>query len=304
MKGNLKKGLVLIFIILENTTIFFPLIPAYSFQKTLESVKSDNSQNKYVILKLDDYGEGYWDEIISLFINKTNYIGDFGVIAKKLQDDFIYVPLLRQLLNTNRSEVFNHGWDHICPEFFNRTYPYQFDHIRKWNALISSYFNVSSFILCPPCNSWDNTTYRVMNDTGYKIMFLSKEFGLNIPIIYLDKLSLSELDDQLNMYYNNQILLINLHPAINLYWKNIIQIQQYLDQIYSTGRKGITMSNYYNQIYLKNTSNSNSESIENYVNNYHIALLSVKNVATVTNFFIIDVLISITFLKFRKRKFL
>ncbi len=220
---------------------FFPWI-GYILKKTLLLViliclsisipptRAVQSSPKYFILKIDDFGFGNWTDTVNAFLYHKQYIGDFGVIGKYTFYSVHDQLLLKSLLATHRIDIFNHGWNHVIPEFQNHTAQYMEHHINFWNDFVKRTFNIKDiFVLGAPGNAiglrndCSEPVYQAMNYTGYKVLFFSsccgttKDGDASLDLPYLASENdlvpnqLSVIKNDLNKMSSDKVILTQVH---------------------------------------------------------------------------------------------
>ena len=269
-RPKMLKFKVKIFILV--LVVIVSIFPVVDNNATNESLKNENI-TKYLIVKIDDFGYGNWTPILQAFQNYPNFVADIGVIGYNLEQDPTNQHLLTELLTTGRIDIFNHGWDHNIPEFQNHTVNYMVNHINLWNQFMYDRYGLKNeFILGAPGNaiskSCNGSVYQAMNETGYKVLFFSHCFGntndgsagLNIPYLYVENdcaanchfnpISYTRIEQGMQDLAQYQTIFIQIHLTAGYYW-NYNTITNFLNFMYEkSGRIGITMTNYYNQIFL------------------------------------------------------
>jgi hypothetical protein len=139
-----------------------------------------------IILKLDDLSakKGVCECILTLdYLIKTQTKAGLGVIANRL--DSTAITVFAPYLNATNSkdekifEVWNHGLDHIRPEFLGTPYNYQKAHFNQATQLIQKYLGVTLHSFGTPFNGCDSTTNIVVTeDSDYKV-FIFRSVSTN-----------------------------------------------------------------------------------------------------------------------------
>lgn len=134
-----------------------------------------------IFIKLDDLkAKSTWCPSIPTldYLLQKKLKAGIGAIAN--QFDATALNKLSPYLNaTNNSgdklfEVWNHGLDHIQPEFYGTTYAYQKDHFDRATQLIKTYLGVQMHTLGTPYNANDAVTNTVISeDPNYKVCFFN-----------------------------------------------------------------------------------------------------------------------------------
>ena len=163
----------------------------------------------------------------------------------------------------------------MIPEFQNHSVDYMVNHINLWNHFMYERYGLKNeFILGAPGNAIGNThdcsepIYQAMRETGYKVLFFSfcsgstndGNAGLNIPYLFVEydcadgcqfnPINTSVLLQGIQRLAQYQTIYIQVHFNIGNYW-DYTTITNFLNFMYNkSGRIGITMTDYYNQIFL------------------------------------------------------
>jgi peptidoglycan/xylan/chitin deacetylase (PgdA/CDA1 family) len=135
-----------------------------------------------IILKLDDFqaskNSSQAIPILDYLIKRQIKAG-FGAVAGRC-DSTAYGVLKKYLDATNRKgeqlfEVWNHGLEHVNPEFKERTYEYQKDHFEKADELIRKYLGIQMHSFGTPFNANDSIIFRVVSENpNYKIFMFAR----------------------------------------------------------------------------------------------------------------------------------
>jgi peptidoglycan/xylan/chitin deacetylase (PgdA/CDA1 family) len=152
-----------------------------------------NAQPK-IILKLDDLGikKGFCESAPTLdYLVKKQIKAGLGVIADRL--DSTARTVLTPYLNATNSkgeklfEFWNHGLDHVRPEFLGTPYDYQKVHFDQATKLIQHQLGVTLHSFGTPFNGSDSTTNKVFSeDSNYKVfIFSSLALGASSDIFNL-----------------------------------------------------------------------------------------------------------------------
>lgn len=148
-----------------------------------------------IILKLDDLStENGICRCIPTFdflINKQIKAG-FGVIANRF--DNTAINTLKPYLNAKNEkgeplfEIWNHGWDHVKPEFSGTTYEYQKSHFEEADKRIKQLLGIQMVSFGTPYNASDSVTNRVISENAnYKVfMFASLNPDQQNGLLYLN----------------------------------------------------------------------------------------------------------------------
>jgi peptidoglycan/xylan/chitin deacetylase (PgdA/CDA1 family) len=163
--------------------IFFCLISNYAFTAPK------------IILKLDDLratNESDKSARTLDFLVQRNVKAGFGVIANSLESN-TFKNLLPYIKATNASgeslfEIWNHGYDHACPEFSNRTYDYQETHFEQADQLIFKLLGIQMHSFGTPCNKSDTLTNGIISQNpNYKVFLFSSVKPANTTdVLYLN----------------------------------------------------------------------------------------------------------------------
>lgn len=149
-----------------------------------------------IILKLDDLQA---KNATCPSIPTMDYLVDkqvkagFGAVAIKF--DSTALKVLTPYLNAkNRKgeklfEIWNHGLDHVKPEFSGTTYEYQKSHFKQANQLIKKHLGIQMHSFGTPYNASDSTTNKViLEDPNYNVfMYSTVKPYVSKGIIYLDQ---------------------------------------------------------------------------------------------------------------------
>lgn len=138
--------------------------------------------NPKIILKLDDYkvqrGSCRGIEVLT-YLKEKNVKASFGVIASYC--DQTSKAVFNDLLNARNQrgeklfEVWNHGYDHIKPEFKETAFEYQKQHFLKADSLICSNLGLQPTTFGAPYNANDSNTLKVLAlIPRYKTLFFSQ----------------------------------------------------------------------------------------------------------------------------------
>ena len=163
--------------------------------RTAVSVSVIACSNLKIILKLDDFsasaGISAATPILDYLITKKVKTA-IGFIADR--NDASALSVFSSYLNqTNASgeklfEVWNHGLDHVNPEFDATTYDYQKSHFDQANQLILDGLRVQMHSFGAPYNATDATTNTVISgNSNYKVtMFSSPSADASTGILNLN----------------------------------------------------------------------------------------------------------------------
>jgi hypothetical protein len=145
-----------------------------------------------IILKLDDFqaknNSSLAIPVLDYLMQKKIKAG-FGAVAGRF-DSTAFSVLKKYLEATNSKgeelfEVWNHGLEHVNPEFTGTGYAYQKDHFEKADALIRKYLGIQMHSFGTPFNTNDSTTFRVIaENSNYKI-FMFPKVNLHYEMAYL-----------------------------------------------------------------------------------------------------------------------
>jgi len=135
-----------------------------------------------IILKLDDFEvrNGVCPSTLTLeYLVRNKIKAGLGFIANRM-DGSAFKTLSYYLVSTNYNgedlfEVWNHGLDHVRPEFFGTGYDYQKTHFDQASKIIEDLLGVKLHTFGMPYNESDSVTNKVISeDKDYKIFLFSK----------------------------------------------------------------------------------------------------------------------------------
>ncbi len=242
--------------------------------KTNKVPDTTNNSNKYLIIKVDDVGEylSTWKWFYDAVRNISGLNVDLGVIAKELHANKTHEEYFKNnIINNPQFGIFNHGWDHIIPEFQNRSYNYMYTHLAFWDYYMKTTFNYSPNVkvLGAPGNAIGNRSdcsldlYTILAELNYKLVFFSKcqpestggTAGGNLVYIPFEESNLYPrtltgiLNDFTKMK-NDQFLITQIHPSHH--W-NATYFNYIFDNVLSnTQRRTIHIQDYYQDFFLSN----------------------------------------------------
>jgi peptidoglycan/xylan/chitin deacetylase (PgdA/CDA1 family) len=135
-----------------------------------------------IILKLDDMQAKHNQcpsiPVMEYLIQKQIKAG-FGAIADRF-DSTAYSVLHLYLMAKNSNgellfEIWNHGLEHIRPEYKGSSYAYQKEHFERSTQIIKKYLGVQMYSFGSPYNATDSTTNAVIaNCPHYKVFMFSR----------------------------------------------------------------------------------------------------------------------------------
>lgn len=134
-----------------------------------------------IILKLDDVSVkngGCTCLPIFEFLQKKRIHASFGVIAVRCDSTFYEVlfPYLNEKDSggVNLFELWNHGYDHIKPEFRGTPYEYQKYHFEKADSIIEGLSGIKLKTFGAPFNQMDSITGQIFSESeGYANVFFA-----------------------------------------------------------------------------------------------------------------------------------
>lgn len=135
-----------------------------------------------IILKLDDYkvqNKSCKGLQTLAFLKEMKVKAGFGVIASGC--DATSRQVLAEYLNATNArgeklfEVWNHGYDHIKPEFKETSFDYQRKHFLMADSLIQANLGVEAHTFGAPYNANDSNTLKVIQSVPrYKTLLFSQ----------------------------------------------------------------------------------------------------------------------------------
>ena len=239
------------------------------------NVPNSTNDTKYLIIKVDDIGGSLadWQWFYDLISSNSSYVVNLGVIATRLQKNSEHQNYFKtNILNhTSQFGIYNHGWDHIAPEFQDRSVEYMSDHIKKWDEYMNNLgYNDFKFLGAPGNlignrSSCQELVYPALALNNYKGVFFSScrmpendtaapSIGLNLEYApfeahLLKPLPLKSILANLNSTSQYRYVMTQIHPTYH--WDHMY-LKSVLDSVYSsTGRKGITLKDYYFNHFIK-----------------------------------------------------
>jgi peptidoglycan/xylan/chitin deacetylase (PgdA/CDA1 family) len=146
----------------------------------LFQVISAEAQPK-IILKLDDLratnGSSKFIPVMDYLKEKKLKAG-LGAIGNGFDNSSL--GLLSPYINATNDdseklyEIWNHGWDHIEPEFKGTIYAYQKAHFEQTHSAILNYLGIQMQTFGPPFNQSDEITYKVVSENpNYKVFLFT-----------------------------------------------------------------------------------------------------------------------------------
>lgn len=130
-----------------------------------------------IIIKLDDFQakNNTCPSVATMdYLVNKNIKAGFGAIANLF--DATAASKINTYLNAKDSignklfEVWNHGLDHVNPEFSGTTYEYQKDHLTQSTQLIYNFLGIQMHTIGTPFNASDaNTNVVLSEDVNYKV---------------------------------------------------------------------------------------------------------------------------------------
>lgn len=138
-----------------------------------------------IIIKLDDLmalkgectAKATMDFLIS---NKVKFT--YGVIANRI-DETSYKTLAPYINavdsnGENLLEIWHHGYDHVIPEFRDRSYEYQKQHFEEADKRVKELLNIQMHTFGAPGNATDSVTPLVISENpNYRVFMLG--YGYN-----------------------------------------------------------------------------------------------------------------------------
>lgn len=284
-------------------------IPIYQLPSTNSNSLTSSANENYLLIKVDDVGNSLdsWIWFYDLIMNDSRLNVDLGVMALPLLRNPFYMAYFKaNIINNPQFGIFNHGWDHIVPEFENRSYSYMYSHIQNWDNFMKLFFSYTPKVkvLGAPGNAIGNKSdcsldlYSVLAQLNYNLLYFSQctkssptgRAGgdlLYIPFELNGKpRSLDDILGNFDKYQNEKYVLTQIHPS--LYW-NASYLEDVLTQVLeSTHRRTMHIQDYYTNVFIVNNSNFflknmnsytefeniiNCQMIFNSVTNYRFKLL-------------------------------
>jgi len=148
-----------------------------------------------IILKLDDFSvntsTGFAASAVYDYLKTNNIKANMGAIANRFDNTAAavtspYLNAVNQLGDT-LFEVWNHGYDHVNPEFSGTTYDYQKTHFENASNLIKSYLGVQMHSFGTPYNASDAVTNTVIGENpNYKVMMFSDITSATNGVLYMN----------------------------------------------------------------------------------------------------------------------
>jgi len=318
-------------IVHNNRHKFANISPTYYDSLKLTSgpnVPTSSNDTKYLIIKVDDIGGSLtdWQWFYDLISSNSSYIVNLGVIAKRLQKNFEHQNYFKtNILNhTSQFGIYDHGWDHMAPEFQDRSVEYMSDHLKKWDEYMNNIgYNDFKFLGAPGNlignrSSCQELVYPALALNNYKGVFFSScrmpendaaapSIGLNLVYApFEDKLRplpLKSIISNFDSTSQYKYVMTQIHPTY--YW-NHAYLKSVLDSVYSsTGRKGITLKDYYLNHFIKeypnylldnstkflqsigyqgtNSTDSKSDVVTSTITNETDVLTSIDNISITTS---------------------
>jgi peptidoglycan/xylan/chitin deacetylase (PgdA/CDA1 family) len=135
-----------------------------------------------IILKLDDLAvkNGLCKFAPTLdYLLKKQIKAGLGAIANRMDNTALNTlsPYLNAI-NTNGEklfEIWNHGLDHVNPEFKGTPYQYQKDHFEEADKLVSKLLGVQLHSFGTPYNASDSVTCKVISENqNYKVFMFAR----------------------------------------------------------------------------------------------------------------------------------
>jgi len=232
-----------------------------------------------IILKLDDLKapNNTCSSIPALDYLKTKQIkAGFGAIVNTF--DATSLNTLSPYLHATNSkgeklfEIWNHGLDHVSPEFLGTTYAYQKAHFDQATQLIKQLLGVQMHSFGTPFNANDATTNTVMSeDPNYKVMlFGNVNFAASTGIVNLTHrvdmeitagtLSYDYLVTNYAKYKDNyaDYMVLQGHPLL---WDaaELEQFKQIIDYLIAQGCEFVLPYEYYRSLSVRNPLNETYE---------------------------------------------
>lgn len=142
---------------------------------------TSNAQKRKIILKLDDV---IVKNENSNGLPTLNYIKDkkikasFGLVASR--NDASILSVFDDYLNAKNEdgerliEIWNHGYDHINPEFDGTGYAYQKQHFNDADQILNNLLRIKMTTFGAPFNHTDETTNLIISEnSNYKLVFFT-----------------------------------------------------------------------------------------------------------------------------------
>ena len=162
---------------------------------SLSSATIPTNNKLKIILKLDDLGvnasAGFAASPVYDFLKANNIKANMGAIANRC-DNTAGTTLSPYLNATNQLgdtlfEVWNHGYDHVSPEFSGTTYDYQKTHFENATNQIKSLLGVQMHSFGTPYNASDAVTNTVIGENpNYKVMMFSDIVSATNGVFYMN----------------------------------------------------------------------------------------------------------------------
>ena len=148
-----------------------------------------------IILKLDDFSvntsTGFAASAVYDYLKANNVKANMGAIANRF-DNTAGAVMAPYLNSTNQAgdtlfEVWNHGYDHVNPEFSGTAYDYQKTHFENATNLIKSYLGIQMHSFGTPYNASDAVTNTVIGENpNYKVMMFSNVISATNGVFYMN----------------------------------------------------------------------------------------------------------------------
>lgn len=142
---------------------------------------TSNAQKRKIILKLDDVivKNGNSNGLPTLnYIKDKKIKASFGLVASR--NDASTLSVFDDFLNAKNEdgerliEIWNHGYDHINPEFDGTDYAYQKQHFNDADQILNNLLRIKMSTFGAPFNHTDETTNLVISEnSNYKLVFFT-----------------------------------------------------------------------------------------------------------------------------------
>ena len=135
--SNYKKTLIITFFILSSN--YIELNNSFTINNSAISNDEISNDEKFFILKVDDVGLGLERQLwfYELIENNKSFKADIGVIGSGIKEG--EALKLKELIDKKRIEIYNHGWDHKIPEFYNKTIEEIMYSLEMWDRKMDNF---------------------------------------------------------------------------------------------------------------------------------------------------------------------
>ena len=177
----------------SNYTDSNPSTASAAFSLLAATIPTNNKLK--IILKLDDFSvntsTGFAASAIYDYLKANNIKANMGAIANRFDNTAgaVMSPYLNAInqLGDTLFEVWNHGYDHVNPEFSGTTYDYQKTHFENATNLIKNYLGVQMHSFGTPYNASDAVTNTVIGENpNYKVMMFSDVVSATNGVFYMN----------------------------------------------------------------------------------------------------------------------